>query len=111
MTFKMKIENAESGRKSFLVGQYDLYAERSCEEARTYFGLSHREIELVMWVASGRTKREIADRMGVTPSTTDTFRRRAYTKLGVACGSAASALISAYLAGAVVERRTIDGAA
>ena len=42
--------------------------------------------------------------MGVSDSTADTFRRRAYQKLGVNSAAEAVAIISAYLSGCVLER-------
>ena len=87
----------------FRVGNFALYSYRSCSETRAHFGLSRRELELIMLVASGFTKREIAKQMGVTPATADTFRRRAYLKLGVSSGAAAVAIVTTYLAGSQVE--------
>jgi len=103
MTFEMRSVAADTGAAGFRVGGFDLYPGRNCDAARVFFGLSHRETEFLMWLASGLTKREIAARMGVTASTTDTFRRRAYSKLGVGSGAAASAILSTYLAGAQVD--------
>lgn len=87
----------------FRVGNFVLRSRRTCEQTRKHLGLSQREIELLMWVAGGLKKREIAERMGVATATADTFRRRAYAKLGVSSGSAAATIVSAYLAGTDVE--------
>ena len=97
--------------QAFRVGNFALFPTRNCQQAREHFGLSQREIELVMHVSGGLTKQEIADRMGVSPATADTFRRRAYVKLGVHSGSAAAAIISAYLAGSRVEERAAEDVA
>lgn len=91
--------------QDFQVGDFVLRASRSCEDVRKHLGLSGREMELLMWVAAGFKKREIAARMGVTTATADTFRRRAYAKLGVGTGAAAVAIMSTCLAGAKVEER------
>ena len=77
------------------VGNFALFPTHNCQQAREHFGLSQREVELVMHVGGGLTKQEIADRMGVSPATADTFRRRAYVKLGVHSGSAAAAILAA----------------
>jgi DNA-binding CsgD family transcriptional regulator len=90
-------------RSEFRVGNYTLQLNRSCDKTRKHLRLSNREFELLMWIGAGLKKREIAGRMGVTPATADTFRRRAYAKLGVSSGSAAVAIISAHLAGTEVE--------
>ncbi len=92
----------------FRVGNYVLRLNRPCERTRKHLGLSRREFELLMWIGSGLKKREIAERMGVTPATADTFRRRAYAKLGVTTGSAAVAIVSAHLAGMEVEAQTFE---
>ena len=106
MNFDMvKSVTSDSGeeRSEFRVGNYVLQLNRSCEKTRRHLGLSRREFELLMWIGAGLKKREIAVRMGVTEATADTFRRRAYAKLGVSAGSAAVAIISAYLAGTEVD--------
>ena len=87
------------------VGNYTLHATRTCAEARDYFGLSQRELETVMHVGGGLAKQDMATRMGVSLATADTFRRRAYAKLGVHSGSAATSIVTAYLAGTLVEER------
>lgn len=94
--------------KSFRIGKFALDSHRSCDQARVHFGLSGRETELVLYIACGLTKQEIAERMGVSPATADTFRRRAYVKLGVNSGAAAAAIVTSYLAGTRVEARKIE---
>ena len=91
----------------FRVGNFSLGAKRSCAEAREQLGLSQREVELMMWVCSGLTKKRIAQRMGVSPATVDTFRRRAYAKLGVGTSAAAASIFSAFLAGSTVTERRL----
>lgn len=46
-------------------------------------GLSPREREVLILVVEGRTSREIAQAIGVQPSTIDTYRSRIMAKLGV----------------------------
>lgn len=101
---------SESGeaRDEFRVGNYTLRLNRPCEKTRKHLGLSRREFELLMWIGAGLKKREIAERMGVTTATADTFRRRAYAKLGVTTGSAAVAIVSAHLAGTEVEAHDVE---
>ena len=103
MTFDNKYSGADSGGNCFKVGNYNLYSQRRCGDAREHFGLSHREVELLVWVGAGLTKNEIAEHMGVSPSTADTFRRRAYVKLGVGTSAAAIAILFSFLSGAQVE--------
>ena len=96
---------------TYRVGNYKLHATRTCDQARDYFGLSQRELETVMHVGGGLTKQDIAERMGVSVATADTFRRRAYAKLGVKSGAAAVAIVGAYLAGTRVEEQSFGNAA
>ena len=45
--------------------------------------LSSREREILRLVAEGRTSREIAERLSISPKTVDTYRSRLMRKLGV----------------------------
>ncbi len=108
MTLTPKTSDRPREMSAFRVGNFALFPTRNCQQAREHFGLSQREVELVMHVGRGLTKQEIADRMGVSPATADTFRRRAYVKLGVHTGSAAASIIAAYLAGSRVEARAAE---
>lgn len=110
MTFPLQNSDLPANRSSFRVGNFDLYPARDCTQARAHFGLSQRELELVMHVSGGLTKHEIAELMGVSPATADTFRRRAYAKLGVRTGSAAAAILTAFLAGTRVEEIPVGAA-
>lgn len=103
MTFDIKDSYADLGDNCFKVGNYDLSPRRRPCDARAHFGLSHREVELLVWVGAGLTRNQIAERMGVSPSTADTFRRRAYVKLGVGTSAAAIAILFSFLSGTQVE--------
>ena len=50
--------------------------ERSLLEA-----LSSRELEILRLVAEGKTSREIAERLAISPKTVDTYRSRLMRKL------------------------------
>ncbi len=111
MTFSPPLISPRERDHYFRVGNFALYSQRDCTQVRAQFGLSQREIELILYVAGGFKKHEIAKRMGVSSATTDTFRRRAYAKLGVNTGTAAVAIVSAYLAGTRVEERAFEDTA
>ena len=111
MTFDPTKSDAEHAGQCFKVGHFTLYSHRTCVQAREQLGLSNREVELLMWVCSGLTKKQIAERMGVTSATVDTFRRRAYSKLGVTTGAAASTILTAFLAGTRVEAKKAEALA
>ena len=105
-------QQIESPEAKFLrVGNFALFSHRNCQQARAHFGLSKRDVEVVLHIAGGLTKQEIADQIGVSPASADTFRRRAYAKLGVKSGAAAVAIVGAYLAGTRVEEQTFGNAA
>ncbi|MEM7457887.1 MAG: helix-turn-helix transcriptional regulator [Pseudomonadota bacterium] len=107
MTFDETQPDSEQFEYCFKVGNFSLRAKRSCAEAREQLGLSQREVELMMWVCSGLTKKQIALRMGVSPATVDTFRRRAYVKLGVGTSAAAASILTAFLAGTSVKANAL----
>jgi DNA-binding CsgD family transcriptional regulator len=54
-------------------------------------GLTLRETEVLTLAAEGRTNREIADSLGISPLTVRTHLEHAYPKLGVANRTAAAA--------------------
>ena len=45
--------------------------------------LSPREREILKQVAEGKTSREIAERLSISPKTVDTYRSRLMRKIGV----------------------------
>lgn len=63
----------------------ELYAHTLKLEKRTAMtppNLSEREIEVLHWLARGKSNAVIADILGVSPHTIDTVMRRAFAKLG-----------------------------
>jgi RNA polymerase sigma factor (sigma-70 family) len=52
-------------------------------ERKLLEALSSREHEVLRLVAEGKTSREIADRLSISPKTVDTYRSRLMRKLGV----------------------------
>ena len=104
MTVDATKSDKDQGNRTIEVGKFAIAVHRTRDEAREHFGLSHRELELLVMISGGKTKKQIAEHMGVSPSTADTFRRRAYAKLGVSTGAAAASILLAYLAGTSVER-------
>lgn len=111
MTFSKINSGTDISGDCYKVGKYFLYPQRTRSDAREHFGLSHREIELLVWISSGLTKNVIAKRMGISPSTADTFRRRAYAKLGVGTSGAAIAILFSYLSGTRVEACDLESLA
>jgi DNA-binding NarL/FixJ family response regulator len=56
------------------------------------FGLTHREAEVLSWVAAGKTNRDIGDILGMSPRTVNKHLEHVYVKLGVETRAAAAAL-------------------
>jgi len=54
--------------------------------------LTHRETEVLSWVAKGKTNRDIADILGMSPRTVNKHLEHIFDKLGVETRSAAAAI-------------------
>jgi DNA-binding NarL/FixJ family response regulator len=65
----------------------DISAELSSE-----FGLTTREGEVLSWLAKGKTNRDIAQILGLSPRTVDKHLEQIYAKLGVENRTAAAAI-------------------
>ncbi|MBV8918076.1 response regulator [Bradyrhizobium sp.] len=65
----------------------DLSAELSSE-----FGLTTREGEVLSWLSKGKTNRDIAQILGLSPRTVDKHLEQIYSKLGVENRTAAAAI-------------------
>jgi len=57
--------------------------ERGPEALRQRFGLTLRESEVLVWIARGKSNRDIADILGLSPRTVNKHLEQVYTKLGV----------------------------
>lgn len=81
-------------------GHYLLLVEQNQENrvADTLAGayrLTGREVEVLMWVAKGKTNRDIGDILGMSPRTVNKHLEHIYVKLGVETRTAAAALAMA----------------
>ncbi len=65
----------------------DFYKEPSVEldplENFQHYGLSPREIELLSWVAQGKSNPEVGIILNISPKTVSTYLGHIYNKLGV----------------------------
>jgi DNA-binding CsgD family transcriptional regulator len=59
------------------------------------YRLTQREIEVLMWVARGKTNKDIADILGMSPRTVNKHLEHIYVKLGVETRTAAAAFVNA----------------
>lgn len=58
------------------------------------YQLTPREIDVLVWVAKGKTNRDIAEIVGMSPRTVNKHLEHIYVKLGVETRSAAAALVA-----------------
>ena len=56
--------------------------------------LTPRETEVLSWIAKGKTNRDVADILGISPRTVNKHLERVFEKLGVETHAAAVALVS-----------------
>lgn len=61
------------------------------------FGLTHRECEVLLWIARGKSNRDIGDILELSPRTVNKHLERIYVKLGVENRAAAAAIATATL--------------
>jgi DNA-binding CsgD family transcriptional regulator len=59
------------------------------------YNLTQREVEVLLWVAKGKTNKDIADILGMSPRTVNKHLEHIYVKLGVETRTAAAAIVSA----------------
>jgi len=58
------------------------------------YQLTPRELDVLLWVAKGKTNRDIAEILGMSPRTVNKHLEHIYVKLGVETRSAAAALVA-----------------
>ncbi len=70
------------------------------EEAfiRQYLSLTIRESEVLIWIARGKSNRDISDILGISPRTVNKHLEQIFTKLGVENRASAAALVVGALA-------------
>jgi DNA-binding CsgD family transcriptional regulator len=66
----------------------DLLAQRLIQR----LGLTVREAEVLNWLTAGKTNRDIAEILGISPRTVNKHLERIFVKLGVETRSAAAAI-------------------
>ena len=64
------------------------------EASLASYRLTQREIEVLMWVARGKTNKDIADILGMSPRTVNKHLEHIYVKLGVETRTAAAAFVN-----------------
>ena len=61
----------------------ETYIEEESSEEQLYQDLTEREQEVLRLSARGYTSREIGEKLIISPKTVDTYRQRAFDKLGI----------------------------
>ncbi|CAD5108846.1 response regulator transcription factor [Zestomonas carbonaria] len=69
-----------------------LTGEENLEALSSRYQLTGREVEVLHWVACGKTNRDIGDILGLSPRTVNKHLEHVYVKLGVETRTAAAAL-------------------
>ncbi|MBM7061717.1 response regulator [Pseudomonas sp. UL073] len=72
--------------------QPTLTGEQNLEALNSRYQLTGREVEVLHWVACGKTNRDIGDILGLSPRTVNKHLEHVYVKLGVETRTAAAAL-------------------
>jgi DNA-binding NarL/FixJ family response regulator len=80
------------GPNEFLLRLARDSAVESPKEFATEFGLTSRESEVLAWLSKGKTNRDIAQILGLSPRTVDKHLEQIYAKLGVENRTAAAAV-------------------
>jgi DNA-binding NarL/FixJ family response regulator len=73
----------------FLLLLQNVSSEPSQETLRSELGLTAREAEVMMWIARGKTNRDIGEILGSSPRTVNKHLEHIFEKLGVSTRSAA----------------------
>jgi DNA-binding response OmpR family regulator/DNA-binding CsgD family transcriptional regulator len=68
------------------------------EFLRQYLSLTTREAEVLIWIARGKSNRDISDILGISPRTVNKHLEQIFTKLGVENRASAAALAVGALA-------------
>jgi DNA-binding CsgD family transcriptional regulator len=67
------------------------------DKLRVNFNLTAREVEVLSWIAKGKTNRDIAEILGMSHRTVNKHLEHIYTKLGVETRTAAAAFAMSHL--------------
>lgn len=69
------------------------------ERLRGHFALTHREAEVLLWIARGKSNRDIGEILGLSPRTVNKHLEQIYVKLGVENRASAAVLASEAIGG------------
>lgn len=86
----------KAGEHVLLMDERILPVDPSTTLAATY-QLTAREHEVLLWLAKGKTNRDISDILGMSPRTVNKHLEHVYVKLGVETRAAATALVLTHM--------------
>jgi len=91
-----RLGSAGLGEVMWLIGLRDADAVTASRLATA--SLTPRETEVLSWIAKGKTNRDVAEILGMSPRTVNKHLEHVFEKLGVETRAAAAALASRELA-------------
>ncbi|WP_413988641.1 response regulator [Labrys okinawensis] len=74
-------------------------ATSEADQLRARFALTQREAEVLVWIARGKSNRDIGDILGLSPRTVNKHLEQIYVKLGVENRASAAVLASGVVSG------------
>jgi CheY-like chemotaxis protein/DNA-binding CsgD family transcriptional regulator len=90
--FTAKLAPCENAREYLLLLQ-ESSGDWNLETLRENLGLTFREAEILMWIARGKTNREVGAILGSSPRTVNKHLEHIFEKLGVGTRAAAVAVV------------------
>jgi DNA-binding CsgD family transcriptional regulator len=88
----------EAGAGEYLIRLSDKSSAREDEILRKHFDLTEREAEVLLWIAQGKSNRDVASILACSPRTVNKHLEQIYQKLEVENRTAAAMLVVRLLA-------------
>lgn len=82
----------KAGNDEYLMRLADDRKQSQTEPLRTRFGLTEREADVLLWIANGKTNREIGTILDMSPRTVNKHLEQVFRKLGVENRTSAAAM-------------------
>jgi len=91
-TLRARLLGQRGGAQLLLLEKRDARAPAAA--SLTSYRLTQREVEVLMWVARGKTNKDIGEILGMSPRTVNKHLEHIYVKLGVETRTAAAAFVN-----------------
>lgn len=82
----------KAGNDEYLMRLVDQKSQSRTEPLRTQFGVTEREAEVLLWIANGKTNREIGTILSMSPRTVNKHLEQIFRKLSVENRTSAAAM-------------------